>query len=100
MYREIIELETTTPENVLDEIKAICEKAHNNRAGEVKLKQIDEHSFCFEGTEKDYGCLMLGSYSLNEDMLFRNYIKNWFWEDEEPGESCDILASLAMPVVV
>lgn len=100
MYREIIEIKETTPAETLEAIRRICIAAHKNRAGEVKLTTLGEHSFCFEGTEKDYGCLMLASISLNKNEIFRNYIKNWNWEDEDPDENCDILKSLAIPVIV
>lgn len=100
MYREFIEINPSTPKDILEEIKKICSAAHKNRAGEVSLKTLGEYSFCFEGNENDYGCLMLASLSLNNNKVFKSYIKSWLWEDEEPEENCDILKSLAMPIVV
>lgn len=100
MYRTIIELKEDTPKETIEEIKELCIAAHKNRAGEVKMNLINDHTFTFEGEEKDYGCLTLANLSLDKSVLFKNKIKSWLWEDEEPSESCDILKSLAYPVIV
>ena len=100
MYREIIEIKETVSADTLAGLKRICAAAHKNRAGEVKMTTLGEHIFCFEGTEKDYGCLMLASLSLNRSEMFKSFIKNWRWEDKDPDENCDILKSLAIPVRV
>lgn len=100
MYRTIIEIKEDTPKEMLEEIKELCIAAHRNRAGEVKLKPISDYSFAFEGEEEDYGCLTLANLDLNDSRKFTKCIKAWLWEDEEPNESCDILQSLAYPVVV
>ncbi len=45
MYRDIIEIKETVPADTLAEIKRICIAAHKNRAGEVELTPLGEHSF-------------------------------------------------------
>lgn len=100
MYRTIIEMKEDTPKETLAEIKALCIAAHKNRAGEVKMKPINDSTFVFEGEEKDYGCLTLANLNLNDSKKFTTNIKSWLWEDEEPSENCDILQSLAYPVVI
>lgn len=100
MYRTIIEIKEDTPRDTIAEIKELCVAAHKNRAGEVKIKPINDYTFAFEGEEKDYGCLTLANLDLNDSEKFTKSIKSWTWEDEEPSESCDILQSLAYKVVV
>ncbi len=91
MYRTIIEIKEDTPRETLAEIKALCIAAHKNRAGEVKMKPINDRTFIFEGEEKDYGCLQLGYLSLGEQLAFRKNAKQCRWEDEDPDESCDLM---------
>ena len=98
MYREIIEIKETVSADTLAEIKRICAAAHKNRAGEVKMTTLGEHIFCFEGTEKDYGCLQLGYLALDDVKLFMDNVKSWRWEDEDPDESCDLFVELTKPV--
>lgn len=98
MYKDIIKIKETASKETLAEIKKICIEAHKNRAGEVKLTPIDEYSFCFQGTEKDYACLQLGYLALDDSKLFLDNIRSWEWEDEEPNENCDLFIELTRPV--
>ena len=100
MYRTIIEMKEDTPKETLAEIKALCIAAHKNRAGEVKMKPINDRTFVFEGGEEKYGCLMLATSFLDKNELFMKKIKSWLWEDEDPEEDCDILKAVSMPIVV
>lgn len=95
MYREIIVFKRDTPVNVLTNLKKICSAAHDNIAGKIDIKMLSDKHFIFEGTEDCYSCLQLGYLELDENLLFRKYIYSWQWEDEEPGESCDLLKELS-----
>lgn len=95
MYRTVIELKEDTPNEVAKEIRQFCIKAHKNRAGQVQIKDISEKSFVFEGDEKDFACLNLGFLELNRIDLFKENVERWFWEDEEPTESCDLMEALS-----
>ena len=94
MYRDIIEIREDVPTDVLKEIREACIKAHKNRAGEVKIRDVSERSFVFEGNIDKHGCLSLGFLELETVPIFMENVKKWWWEDEEPGESCDIKAEL------
>ena len=98
MYRTIIEMKEDTPKETLVEIKALCIAAHKNRAGEVKMKPINDRTFIFEGEEEKYGCLMLANLILDKSDFFKQKVKSWAWEDEEPEENCDILKEFSKPI--
>lgn len=100
MYRTIIEMKEDTPQETLAEIKALCIAAHKNRAGEVKMKPINDRTFAFEGGEEKYGCLMLANLTLDKSDFFKQKVKSWAWEDEEPEENCDILKEFSKPIFV
>jgi hypothetical protein len=98
MYKTIINLKNDMPHEMLRDIRGMCEKAFNNRAGIVLNQDNNPYCLVFEGEEKDYGCLQLGVLSLNQAHDFKNHVTSWSWLDEEPGESCDILQELSLPV--
>ena len=56
MYRTIIEMKEDTPKETLAEIKALCIAAHKNRAGEVKMKPINDRTFIFIYSSRSFGC--------------------------------------------
>ena len=91
MYRTIIEIKEDVPADVLKELR----EAHKNRAGEVKIRDVSERSFVFEDGEDKYCCLQLANFILNSSSKFRDSVKKWHWEDEEPNESCDLYEMLA-----
>lgn len=91
MYRTIIKIKNSIPNNKLTEIRDICISAYNNRVGVVNIKQPSERCFIFEGEEKDYECLQLGFLTLEDSSLFMESVQSWKWEDEDPDESCDLL---------
>lgn len=97
MYRTIIELKEDTPKEAAKEIRQLCIKAHDNYVGKVQIKDISPLSFVFEGGEESFPCLNIGFLTLKEETLFRENIKNWQWEDEEPDESCDLLEIISKP---
>ena len=91
MYRTIIEIREDVPADVLKEMREACIKAHKNRGGEVKIKDVSERSFVFEGGEDKFGCMQLANFIVNSSSTFRESVKEWRWEDEEaPGENCDL----------
>ena len=98
MYRTIIELKEETPKEIAKEIRQICIKAHDNFVGKVQIKDLSTKSFVFEGEEEDYACLNIGFLTLKEETMFRENVKTWQWEDEEPDESCDLIEILSNPV--
>lgn len=97
MYRTTIELKEDTPKETAKEIRQLCIKAHDNFVGKVQIKDISPLSFVFEGGEEAFACLNIGFLTLKEESLFRENIKNWQWEDEEPDESCDLLEIASKP---
>lgn len=98
MYRTIIELKEETPKEIAKEIRQICINAHDNFVGKVQIKDLSTKSFVFEGEEEDYACLNIGFLTLKEETMFRENVKTWQWEDEEPDESCDLIEILSKPV--
>ena len=53
----------------------------------------------FKGGEDKFGCLEVGMLELEDKHDFLEQIYSWHWvDDEEPGENCDILKVLEMPV--
>lgn len=95
MYREIIELKKDISTETLNEIQDICISAHDNREGKVDIKKISQHCFVFEGGEADFMCLTLGYLQLDDIQIFRNNVISWWWEDEDPNESCDLFKELS-----
>ena len=100
MYRELIEFKESTSNEELAFLKAMLQKAHDNIAGRVELK-IDPKNplkMHFEGGEKLWEALDLGQMEAKRSKTFNKCIKTWYWEDEEPDESCDLLVVLYLPV--
>lgn len=91
MYREFITFKEDTPAEALEELKKICSYTHNNNAGTAEIKIVSDREFIFEGGEDLFVCLQIGFVHLCDYDLFKKYIKTWYWEDEEPEESCDLL---------
>lgn len=98
MYRTIIELKKGLPEDILEELRHIAEKAFNNRAGVLKNVSEEPHLLIYEGDFNDYGCLELGMYSLEENKKFFSKVVKWDWIDEDPNENENMLEVFAMPI--
>ena len=98
MYRTVITFKDGIPEDKLKELKATAEKCFDNRAGKTVDVSDCPNQMVFEGEWELYGCLNLGYLDLYEESGFVDYLDKWEWIDEEPGESCDLLIELALPV--
>lgn len=98
MYKTIIELKEHISEEDIKEIRRLCIEAHDNRAGKVEIKELSDKTFVFEGEEKDFGCLNLGFLTLNKIKQFKEAVKTWYWEDEDPADSCNLAEALSRPI--
>lgn len=99
MYSSIIEIKKTVPGEALTNLRKIAEGAFTNRAGSVKNSSNNPYKLVFRGNEDKFGCLEVGMLELEERPDFLEQIHSWHWVDEDdPGENCDILKVLAMPV--
>jgi len=96
MYRTVIELKEGLPKEKIEAIKEICIQAHQNRVGSVAIKERSEREFVFEGTFEEWNCLNLALMDLLDKPLLTTNVESWRWEDEEPGESCDMLKLLPL----
>ena len=41
---------------------------------------------------------MLANLILDKSDFFKQKVKSWAWEDEEPEENCDILKEFSKPI--
>lgn len=99
MYSSIIEIKKNVPGETLADLRKVAEKAFSNRAGSVENSSSDPYTFLFRGGEDQFGCLEVGMLELEDQQDFLEQIHSWHWvDDEDPGENCDILKVLAMPV--
>ncbi|MCI8297757.1 MAG: hypothetical protein HFG22_18160 [Lachnospiraceae bacterium] len=99
MYSSIIEIKKTVPNGTLADLRKVAEEAFSNRAGSVKNSSNNPYRFVFKGGEDKFGCLELGMLALKREREVLDQIDQWHWvDDEDPGENCDILKVLAMPV--
>lgn len=99
MYSSIIEIKKNVPDETLANLRQVAEKAFSNRAGSVKNSSDSPYKFVFKGGEDKFGCLEVGMLELEDQHDFLREVCSWQWiDDEEPGENCDILKVLAMPV--
>ena len=99
MYSSIIEIKKSVTNEMLLNLRKAAERAFSNRAGSVKNSSTDPYRLVFRGGEDKFGCLELGMLELKRENNVLNQIASWQWvDDEDPGENCDILEVLAMPV--
>lgn len=99
MYSSIIEIKKTVPDATLVKLRKVAEKAFSNRAGSVENTSTSPYRFVFRGGEDKFGCLEVGMLELEDQHDFLEQIHSWHWiDDDDPGENCDILKVLAMPV--
>lgn len=99
MYSSIIEIKKSVPGEALVNLRRAAEKAFSNRAGSVKNSSDNPYRFVFKGGEDKFGCLELGMLELKRENDVLSQIASWRWvDDDDPGENCDILKVLAMPV--
>lgn len=98
MYKVIIELNRNITDEELKKLTEIITNAFDNRGGCVKNTSTEKYHFLFEGDEKDYGCLDLGTIILKDEKLFWYNTVLWKWEDEDPSENCDIFEEFSKPV--
>lgn len=93
MYKSIIDIRKDVPGDVLKLLVAKADKAFNNRAGKVQNMSNSSYRLSYEGRESQFGCLELGMLALEKESDFLSYVSAWKWiDEEEPEESCDILA--------
>ena len=96
MYKSIIDIKKSIPKENLPELEAMANKAFDNRAGKAQNSSTEQYKLVYEGDESKYGCLDFGTVMLWRNKRFTNHVSAWQWVDEEePGESCDILKALS-----
>ena len=99
MHKTIIKIKKSTPPAKVKIINAIIRGLFNNRAGKVQNSSKDPYTLIFKGTEKDWGCIDLGTLALEDVPRLLGYISSCWWIDEEnPEESSDVLKVFATPV--
>ncbi len=100
IYKSVIQIRPETSEDILNELRAKADRAFSNRAGTVVNMSKDPYKFVYEGREEEYGCLNIGMLELVKDKQFLSFVSSWRWVDEEePGESCDVLKEMSIPVI-
>ena len=101
MYQVIIQFKKDLPEETLHDMKNICDKEFDNRAGRViRSKNSDNYRLVYEGEEDCFCCLQLGAVMLNRVKGFKDCVSQFEWIDEEPEESHSIFEALATPVYI
>lgn len=99
MYKVVIDIRKNVSKQTLEALMKRADKAFDNRAGKVKNVSIIPYRLCYQGDEEFFGCLELGMLTLEDEEDFVACVESWLWIDEEnPGESCDILKEMAIPV--
>lgn len=99
MYKSIIDFRKDTPKDVLKVLESMADEAFDNHVGKVQNTSLVPYRFVYEGGEEVFGCLELGMLKLEKQKNFLSYVSAWNWVDEEePGESCDILEEMSIPV--
>lgn len=93
MYRTIIKFKDEIPQETLISLKEICNKEHNNHAGNVPLIKDDGLNIVYEANIEDlFVALHLASGNLYDIPLFREWIEVWKYEDDnDPSENGDYL---------
>lgn len=95
MYKTIIRLQSNIPTTIFPDLVKSISKAFDNREGRLYNKSDNQYEFIFEGSEKYYGCLEVGAFSLRRQNDILKYISSWDWIDENPDESCSMLEVFA-----
>ena len=99
IYKYVIQINPEATEDRLNELRAKADRAFSNRVGTVVNISKDPYKFVYEGGEEERGCLDVGMLELVKDKQFLAYVSSWYWVDEEePGESCDVLKEMLIPV--
>ena len=102
MYKSIIDIKKSVPQENLPELEAMANKAFDNRAGKVVNISPVPYVFAFEGDESKYASLSLGQLTFWKELVSKkitDYIGAWQWIDEEyPEESCDVLKAFSTPM--
>jgi hypothetical protein len=98
MYQTVIAFKDGLTGDDLKELREICDRAFNNRAGRAVGRNDAAGRLIYEGGEELYGCLSLGNLALYEIEMFKDAITNWDWIDEDPDESHDVLEALSIPI--
>jgi hypothetical protein len=98
MYQTVIAFKDGLTGDDLKELREMCDRAFNNRAGRAVGRSDAAGRLIYEGGEALYGCLSLGVFNLGEVNVFKAAVSKWEWIDAEPDESCDMLEVIAAPV--
>lgn len=91
MYKSVIDIRREVSADVLKTLVAKADNAFNNRAGKVRNTSKSPYRLSYEGGEKEYGCLELGSLALKREKEFLPFVSAWHWIDDDPDECCDML---------
>lgn len=95
MYKNIIDVRNDTPQDILQTLAGVADKAFDNRAGKVKNTSDTPYRFIHKGGEPLFCCLQLGMLALEKNADFLTYVSAWNWIDEDdPTENEDILAEI------
>jgi hypothetical protein len=95
MYKTIITLKSDISSDQLAVVHSLCESAFNNRAGKLSNASDNPYTLIFEGGDKYYGCLELGTFSLRREKGFIGCVQSWQWLEDDPNECCDLLELFA-----
>jgi hypothetical protein len=99
MYKTIITLKSDISSDHLEAVHSLCESAFNNRAGKLSNASNNPYTLIFEGDDKYYGCLDLGTLALRREKEFIDGIQLWQWIEDDPNECCDLLEVFARHAV-
>jgi hypothetical protein len=91
LYKNVIDIRTEVPNDVLKVLVTKANAAFNNRAGRVENVSTSPYRFIYEGGENEYACLEVGMLTLKKESDFLSFVSSWQWIDDDPDECCDLL---------
>ena len=96
MYKNVIDIRKDTPQDILQTLAVVADKAFDNRAGKVKNTSDTPYRFIYKGGDSEYACLEIGMLILKKQSDFLPYLEAWNWIDKnDPEESTDLLKLFA-----
>lgn len=91
MYRTIIELKDGLTPEERQELRRRCIEVHRNKNGTVRIIDVSNNKFVFEGNETMESCLSSAFLTMGEQPDLYERFQAWLWEDEDPDENCNLL---------
>ncbi|WP_448972957.1 hypothetical protein [Oribacterium sp.] len=99
MFQSVMDIREDTPQDILNSLVEIANKAFDNRAGKVENTSKMPYRLIYRGEDNLFSCLQLGMLALEKQSDFLDYVISWKWIDgESPSENEDILKEIRTPI--